>query len=918
MNPDRQQAIEYLRSPGTPWHWAENGAVIVWNDGTTIAFREEIIRVLETLAPRGLPPFGAVVFLLAATREKVPTVGELVAEASQLLPPSNAYKPVVLAQARHRLSLRLQSSLDRLANISSLPKDLRSGVRARCLLAEVVFEAAECGPVSHAETILRELQSPFTDTELNNPALEPPGGNRIRQVQLVSERLQQLTIESLRLRMETGLDALPGDADATLPTAERARRLIDELSRDREFGEVGRAARELIAAVRLPRRIDRKEQLAIGGVADLTNRGPLDRLLLSELAHDDLTLATRVALNEALYIQREPPMREPPGALAILLDSGVRLWGIPRVLATAVALALIARDKTDPTVIAWRASHGRIEPVDLLSRRGLVTHLHALETDAHPGDALPLFVTAAASAENGQTIVVTHRDTLDDPEFRKALTKPGSIPNYIATVDREGQFELHGLPLSSRPPLCQATVDLKRIFPPDAGPPPMAPKLNPDLPWILSLRPFPFLLPVAGTPDIWIQGPGGLQYVVLNDRRLVRYQDPRKGAQELARDLPPGKSAWMDSFEQCVYIVKSGGSNRPVRLISYSIENDQLNVTSLTGGDKLQAVVRQGGTLILIQTDELLAFSLRDGQPLDRFSYQKGYQGSKVYWNHGRYYRNATGFFAVTWDGRSLGLKPVTLPSSIPNPADVVKLFDRRGCEGPWALLHSGQIVSTATGESPIKMLADQPLDFSKAKVSRHGDQVFIPKAPVPPFEFSPGHLVSIPENLEGAKSEFLQSPQRSFDPPPAFPTRNLYRVVEAIAFTPKGPLFVGRKGYRRQIILDLHPHKLIRIVPFTGINTASREAVTFQPAIETNRGCHVQRAEWTSGSRVFLDSRGLLHFKSHDTSLPEVSLVLCDGEVAGWTSDGHVCGPAFFFEHEHQSEPEAVFDRLMQFMKRL
>lgn len=213
MNPDRQQAIEYLRSPGTPWRWAENGAVIVWNDGTTIAFREEITRVLETLAPRGLPPFGAIVFLLAATREKVATVGELVAEASQLLSPSTAYKPAVLEPARRRLSLRLQSSLDLLVKISSLPKDLRSGLRARCLLTEVVFETVECGSVSHAETILRGLQSPITDSELNNLALETPGGNRIRQIQLVTERLQQLTIESLRLRMETGLDALPADAE---------------------------------------------------------------------------------------------------------------------------------------------------------------------------------------------------------------------------------------------------------------------------------------------------------------------------------------------------------------------------------------------------------------------------------------------------------------------------------------------------------------------------------------------------------------------------------------------------------------------------------------------------------------------------------------------------------------------------------
>ena len=31
---------------------------------------------------------------------------------------------------------------------------------------------------------------------------------------------------------------------------------------------------------------------------------------MSELAHDDLTLSARVALNEALYLRREPPVRE--------------------------------------------------------------------------------------------------------------------------------------------------------------------------------------------------------------------------------------------------------------------------------------------------------------------------------------------------------------------------------------------------------------------------------------------------------------------------------------------------------------------------------------------------------------------------------------------------------------------------------
>src|SRR5205814_6824531 len=101
---------------------------------------------------------------------------------------------------------------------------------------------------------------------------------------------------------------------------ERARRLIEELSRDREFGAMARAARELMAAVRLPRRLGEREQLAIGGVADITNRGPLYRSLLSELAPDVLTLAVRVAVNEALYLLGDPPLRVPPATLPLLLD----------------------------------------------------------------------------------------------------------------------------------------------------------------------------------------------------------------------------------------------------------------------------------------------------------------------------------------------------------------------------------------------------------------------------------------------------------------------------------------------------------------------------------------------------------------------------------------------------------------------
>src|SRR5262245_9373952 len=65
-------ALAYFASgPDIPWAW-DGGDVLAWKDGDTIAFRPEVEAILRRLAPHGLPPFGALVLLLAACRDKAP------------------------------------------------------------------------------------------------------------------------------------------------------------------------------------------------------------------------------------------------------------------------------------------------------------------------------------------------------------------------------------------------------------------------------------------------------------------------------------------------------------------------------------------------------------------------------------------------------------------------------------------------------------------------------------------------------------------------------------------------------------------------------------------------------------------------------------------------------------------------------
>jgi len=906
MNPERQQALDYLRAPADAlWRWAENGAVLVWHDGTTIAFREEIVQIIEWLAPNGLPSFGSIIFLLAACRGKVPQVSDIIVESPPPLPSNMGRDATVLLSARKQLKAQLESALDQLAKVSRLASVLNGGIKARCVLAEAVFEPAKAERHVQASTVLAGMREPMSDTDLRESLKANVTGSFIRQIHIVAEGLKPHTAESLTSRMHTGLDELPKAADVNLPPAEQARNLIEELSRDDELGYIARAAREIMAALRLPRRLGELEQLSLGGVADITNRGPLDRLLLSELAHDDLTLSVRIALNEALYLRREPPVREPPGSLMLLLDSGVRLWGVPRVLATAVALALIARDKQHSNIGAWRGHKAELQKLDLLSRNGLTQHLSALEIEAHPGPSLDAFAAVTTGDVQNQSVLITHRDTLEDPEFRRAISDHPGAPAYIAVVDRQGRFELHGLPLSHRPPLCAADIDLASVFAEKPGVMPIKKTVEPDLPAIFGMVPFPFLLPIAGKVDFWIKAPDGFIYAVLNDRRLVQFRDQLAGGRFVAGELPNGKTLWMCHAEGTLYLVKAGASQRPARLVTVSLPYGDMRVTDLVAGEEVKAVYCYGDVIVLIRGGDVRAHSLGDGRMLERIL-------NPHRWLHGRYFVGQNHFYFAVWDGAQLKFEPVTLPDPLTTSV-ISRVFDREGLEGPWLVDKGGQIIPTGPGAAlKLPMPPERKFGLEYVRISRDGHRLYAAIESV-----SWGQLMNLQSgtvhNILPARSKKLD-----LDQPPQLPARNLFHAVTAIARLGDGLAFCGRKDRWRKLARSNRGEFYICEATPDDLGRLSLQQSFAVPPKETSHGCSLQVAEWPCGSKAFLDSRGMLHLKSYAPAVPEVSLLLADDGVAGWTSDGQFCGPQFFFEAGHISRPDVVWDRILKFLSRL
>jgi hypothetical protein len=922
MRTDRAVALGYLRARvDGPWRWVDSGSVVAWSDGTTVAFREEIRQVLEWLAPGGLPPFGAVVVLLAACRGRVPKLEDLHLDLPvdpgqlplPLVPPVLGQEPAPDAVAERGVRSQALLALDQLLRVARLPGEVNAGLKARCVLAEAVFEAAEGDRSTEASRVLSGLSMPMSDADLRSPS--KPGGRTalLREVEMVARGLRAYTAEGLSLRLRTGLDGLPVPAEPEvlreLPMSERARQWLETLGDDSELGAVARGAKDLMAALRLPRRLTAPEDGASEGVADLSQRGSLDRLLVSELAHDDLTLAVRVALNEALYLQREPPAREPPGGLEVFLDTGVRLWGIPRLLAASVGLALMANSGRQQGVRVWRARGGDIVPAELLTREGLTEHLGCLEPSVHPGPVLAGLADRAEEVPGGQCVVVTQRDVVEDPEFRAALLARGTLDGFLAVVDRDGRFELHRLPLLPRPPLCSADLDLKDVLEGRAKAVPLVAEGG-DLPAIVRMHPFPFLFPLAGSITSWCHDEDGRVVAVVGNRQLMRYVGTSKGAEVHPALLGPGRTMWVGTAGDRVYLIKGATTHRPARLQSLAWSERDETTVDLGPGCLPERVVggRVFGDVILIYGATFaVALASADGQLLS--TSEDGLMPIQ-----GRFYRTRSEVVvAASWDGQRVRMDPLPLPPGW-SSRDLVTVLSSRTGDAIWLVRVDGLIRNLETGtEVRVRGEGSVLPDFFKNRASRtsaDGTRMIWAtlaerRGPIRMFDTATG------EFAEAGRGEV-----RTFtlDRPPSPPARTVFRVVEALGVSGGCLAIRRREGRWRVLSMDGVP-KFRELdkgeVPVHVVDVLAS-------GVATPFGCTLQRVEWPTGHVAWVDGRGLLHLRSPHPGSAEISVMMTDGEAALWTTHGGLIGPDFYFRERFAAAVADVREAMAGFVATL
>ncbi|MFM7072408.1 MAG: hypothetical protein ACKO38_11525, partial [Planctomycetota bacterium] len=538
--------LSYLVPPADGfWRWEYGGGVISWRSGETICFASELHAMLSAFSGRPLPPLDMLLLVAAATRDNW-----MAASRASLSVDSWSVDGHCPDQTQTAVLL---AALDR---VSQWNGDVRATLPAKRAIAESVFQRL-AGP---ADSYQPELLAAVADgvpeavwaVDRSGRPLAPANSGRYAWRQFLAG-LAELDPAAVRERMATGLDAAPKAAPEELAAeiVERVRSLIGGSFDDELLQGIAGLARQLMGVVSLPQPLALRETRLDGGFADISNRGTPDRLLQSELAHDDLVFATRLALGESLYLRRESP----PAALArdrsVLVDTGIRLWGVSRVFAAAVTLAMAATTDRRGRLRIARAADSAVAPVTVDSREGLNALLGALSPQPHPGAALAAWSSdSRLGEEQSEAILVTAREVWDDREFRAALRANGPARLFAALVDREGRFELVRRTETGEQSLRKATLDLSKLLDRRTRHSVLAHDASgemsglDELPAIFRVSPFPLRLWANQQSDSYGAAnffPHGSYVYVSVDRRMMFGVHPRNPSVQLCEQVPKGR-----------------------------------------------------------------------------------------------------------------------------------------------------------------------------------------------------------------------------------------------------------------------------------------------------------------------------------------------------------------------------------------
>ncbi|NML20089.1 hypothetical protein HHL16_04345 [Pseudoflavitalea sp. G-6-1-2] len=483
MNTDVQNCIQYFQSLQN-YFWQWDGDVIEWTTGKTICYKMELEQLLDEFSGNEAPPLSAILLTIDACKGSLGAneFGVIESIAKNFGGQANDM-PQVLTRFYDL--------------ISNLPKDLHTGNGRKLLLHHIFKKATLSSKVPVSFAMAKDmLRSGRWQKVIVNSGAPVSFLDTRWHFNYFHEALRRTpTTPMLEQLLRTGLAEQPAAADISLPEIS-ALPLLQQLAENPELSALSRLAERLIPVINVPMHVHGSGQLPLGGISDITNKGSYDKLLLSELAHDDVTLMARLVNGEALYFRREEPPDKPTHNRIILIDVTLKMWGIPRLYAIASALAFAHHCKGPDIVSAYMLEGESSAEANLHTMSGVASAMSKLHHALHCGASLQQIIESITRKGETEIVFITDQQSWTNAAFMLHFSKVKESLNYIITVSRSGEIEFRESILGKTKKLGGAKLDLADIL----KSPEKAKSLKSEntaggLPLFYSQRPKPLLFP---------------------------------------------------------------------------------------------------------------------------------------------------------------------------------------------------------------------------------------------------------------------------------------------------------------------------------------------------------------------------------------------------------------------------------------
>lgn len=916
--------LMYLDSPNPElWKYQDRGDVFVWSDtGETIMLAANAAALCKVLLRElnGLPSLTAILFISDALSKGWSNT--LASKRVAII------KGAIQDKKGNRDNKSHSHVVDWLESLGQLSADLRKGIHAQSAFLAEIWEK-----FPHPWLEIEQSDSEFAIQWLSIPADERTNSDlssvdvssyRSKKALQALEYASLLTIDeqAIRNRLKTGVDFvtdLPTPA-APLELKDPINQLLNQLYQNAHNsvqGFVASLAWEASSLISLPRKPSEPDDLQIGGVSDISNRGNPERLLMTELAADPDLLIARIANGQALYLRRESPPKPRPHIRDILIENGIRCWGEQRLTILAFALAAAASEEKRGTQLNITTLAGQeLFDENFSTLEGLTAALERLHYSHHPGQAIENLIQKYEREKQSisEPLLIVTSATSNDPMFcEKAKRLP--TPYLLAVVEPERWIEI-------REQTNRGSSIWKRL---QLTPPkrPRAKAKSSETPQFVNLIcsplrficdlnvPFVHAFETGNFPGAWL---------ITKQCRLLYFDRPRVGCIDLGSVPTDNVLAATTLAKDSVMLVIEHNGRSESEVVHYLVK------ATLHGGIKCQQIeplsesprsakycFDQG---VLWRVGKKLdVIDLSNGKVIARSDTKKRHLGGPFFGERDLYLAAFINQSIVWYHLGSCSFPIGFVVRSGNAPLAVAADFSGTKC------FTGSNEPEVATGRKIISTMLPELVRINHdrsaalATISRVTKSIGFNN----PTEPEAAHLAITLSLKNGSLARSKLSPVEAIR---VFERVDLNMQIghsvssrfNFVGFHHDG-LLLARNRNKVSILCADNSRFRLELCKDQGL---SEVMVPFsddipQEQAPIKRRWRLNRAD-LGQCTIWLDSRGLLHLRDADGV--ELSLMLAQSTMAGWFSNGEVFGPTYFTSKEASQPSEAVCDWYKRFLE--